>query len=1153
MKEKTTKKIGIFEITTLIIGIIAFAYIINESMPLVNAVTEVQGLSCCEKTKQGAYCQYVSEEECDPTYRDSPSQCEYVDYCKLGCCYSTNTGWCSKATPELLCNGEWTEDRACNIPQCSRGCCLIGRNAIFTTEKNCEVKADFFGTTPDFRPEVDTELECIFLAEREEQGACVFGTKCTIQTKEACTSTGGQWYRDKYCSDSQLNTECIAHDHEQCDEQSVYWYDSCGNREEVKEECSIFEGTICRLIGTEHTCTSIDCEVEIDGKTVKKKNGESWCVYEGTIGEGRDPVGSRHNRHVCFMGEERIEPCQDYRNQICVQSDTDLGNGEVFSEASCRVNQWRQCLDYNTIEDKAKMEERCDENPDCYLKNVYVDKYFSFSYCTPQYPPGFDLTTDVSGKNAELVCAMANQQCTVVYVKDWDGDWDCEANCHCEDAIFTQEMNEFCTSLGDCGAYTNVVGEVTDDGYSVLGAPKLQLRTLEKLSKYAQTIPGQKAEPGNLTGLYGGTDVFVGESEGDIRLGNAMGVMGVGLAVGVASLYAVGYSGPVIQATGHVILGGTSEVGATAMAASQSTVLGAFANVLGAVGAVMATASLLSMVFKMDYGDALAAAALGGAAGVILYMHFAGAGLSEALGVLGVVGLIIAVIIIVLQVVFGVGDTKEKIVTFKCYPWQAPFGGDDCSKCNDFDSCSDYKCQSLGQGCKLINKGTEQQRCVDATPGDVSSPKITPWYDFISEGYEYNDVINNGFELTEEGGKCIPEFTNVQFGVETDRPAQCKIGTSPLEDYDEMLDYFGGSNLYLENHSNMLVIPSVEAIKNQYELTPTQVSGLGDINFYVKCRGVNGKANDAAYVIKTCVRQGPDITAPMITKTQPENNGYIKYNSTEVKAAFWTNEPANCKYSLADKNYDQMENSMICNTNLESGTFYGYLCNATLDVTENTKFYVRCQDISENNNTMTQSYEYNLHRSESELRIVSTYPQDGDTVKAGSEPATLELEVLTSGGAENGKAICSYKFRENAQFIKFYETNSNKHLQTLDSVTDGSYQTWIQCEDVAGNTANTAIKFTLDVDKGSPMVARAYYDSGLKVITDEDAKCAYSTTDARCNFEIGEEEDIEMMSGEGKTHAAPWQTENTYYIKCQDQYGNAPGRCSITIRPYDLI
>ena len=248
-----------------------------------------------------------------------------------------------------------------------------------------------------------------------------------------------------------------------------------------------------------------------------------------------------------------------------------------------------------------------------------------------------------------------------------------------------------------------------------------------------------------------------------------------------------------------------------------------------------------------------------------------------------------------------------------------------------------------------------------------------------------------------------------------------------------------------------------------------------------------------------------------------------------------------------------MENSMICNTNLESGTFYGYLCNATLDVTENTKFYVRCQDISENNNTMTQSYEYNLHRSESELRIVSTYPQDGDTVKAGSEPATLELEVLTSGGAENGKAICSYKFRENAQFIKFYETNSNKHLQTLDSVTDGSYQTWIQCEDVAGNTANTAIKFTLDVDKGSPMVARAYYDSGLKVITDEDAKCAYSTTDARCNFEIGEEEDIEMMSGEGKTHAAPWQTENTYYIKCQDQYGNAPGRCSITIRPYDLI
>ncbi len=1143
--EQTQKGTGLFEIMILIIGVMAFAYTVHESMPLVSAVTEIQGLSCCEKTNQGAYCQYVPEEDCNSQYRDAPSQCEYVDYCKLGCCYSQDTGWCSKATPKLLCDGEWSEDKNCNIPQCSRGCCLIGRNALFTTDKNCEIKAGFFGTTPDFRPEIDSELECIFLAEREEQGACVFGSSCSIQTKESCSRTGGEWYKDRYCSDPQLKTSCIAHDSEGCDDQNVYWYDSCGNREEIKEECSIFEGTICRLQGTEHACKSIDCEVEINGKKVTKKNGESWCVYEGTIGEGRDPVGSRHNRHICFMGEERAEPCQDFRNQICVQSDTDLGNGQIFTEAACRVNQWRQCIDYNTIEDKQIMEERCDKNPDCFLKETNVDEYFSFSYCTPHYPPGFDLTTDVSGKNAELVCAMANQKCTVVYVKDWDGDWDCEANCDCEKVEFTQKMNEFCTSLGDCGAYTNVVGEVTGDGYSVTRAPKLSLTFLESLSKFAEVIPGQKADPGNLSALYGGIDVFASDEEGgNYGVGNALGVGGIALMLSAYTWVGAGLT--ITEMVSNAAWAGSY------MGQAGST-LGAFANVLGAVGAAFAGASLISLIFGIDYGDALAISA---GITVVSYMYLTsqavGMSAMQAFSFLGLIGIIIIVIVLILTEIFGIGDTKEKTVTFNCYPWQAPFGGDDCNQCNNFDSCSEYKCQSLGQGCKLINKGTDEQRCIDATSGDTSSPVITPWYDFISEGYEYSDVRNSGFKLAEEGGSCIPEFTNVQFGIETDRPAQCKIGVSPMDEYNDMADYFGGSNLYVENHSNMLVIPSIEAIQNEFNLTPIQVNSLGEFNFYVKCRGANGKANDASYVIKSCVREGPDITAPMITKTEPENNGYIKYNATELNAAFWTNEPANCKYSLADKSYNEMENSMICNTNLESGTFYGYLCNATLDVTSNTQFYVRCRDLSENQNTMTQSYEYNLQRSTSELRIISTDPEDGEVVKAGSEPATLQLEALTSGGAQDGKAICSYKFREEAQFVKFYETSSNRHLQILNSVSDGDYQVWIECVDVAGNRADKTFKFTLDVDQGSPMVARVYYDNGLKLVTNENAKCAYSITNSRCNFEM-DDEDAEMMSGEGKTHTAPWQTENAYFIKCEDEYGNAPGRCSITVRPYDLI
>jgi hypothetical protein len=578
--------------------------------------------------------------------------------------------------------------------------------------------------------------------------------------------------------------------------------------------------------------------------------------------------------------------------------------------------------------------------------------------------------------------------------------------------------------------------------------------------------------------------------------------------------------------------------------------LGAFGNALGAVAGAMAIASILAGEFGMDYDDALAVT-LGVVGAIIIIAGIQN--IAATLSWLGPIGFIIAILVWLYSEIVGVGDTKEKIVSFKCYPWQAPTGGDDCSKCGDFSDCSQYKCQSLGQGCEFINKGTEHQRCVDMTPRyDASSPIISPFYDIITEGFEYSKVQSNGFELKETGKSCIPEFTTVLFGVETDRPAQCKIGTDPLETYDEMIEYFGGSNLYLENHTNILVIPSIESLKNEFNLTPVQVNKLGEFNFYVKCKGVNGKANDAAYVIKSCVREGPDLTAPMITKVDPEK-GYVGFNATELKATFWTNEPSNCKYSSFDLKYSEMENQMVCQNSLNNQDFYGFPCNTTFSVADNERFFVRCRDLSENQNTMTESYVYELIRSESNLRIVLTDPEDGEIIRAASEPATVNLEVLTAGGAEDGKAICSYKFRESAQYVKFFDTSSNKHLQVFNSVMGGEYGVWIECEDVADNIARTVINFTLYVDTDAPGIARVYYENGLKIITNEDTTCAYSFVDSRCSFDIEESEDVFLMPGTGKKHTADWQTENTYYIKCMDQYNNRPGRCSIVVRPYDIL
>ena len=118
----------------------------------------------------------------------------------------------------------------------------------------------------------------------------------------------------------------------------------CGN-------CDRFLGSMCsetsvlgkKIDGGGFICKDLSC---VDEAGKKRKNGESWCVYDGAIGDGRGVVGSRHWRRMCVDGEIKIEACADYRGQICVESE--MSNQEkTFSIASCKTNLWRDCLKYN--------------------------------------------------------------------------------------------------------------------------------------------------------------------------------------------------------------------------------------------------------------------------------------------------------------------------------------------------------------------------------------------------------------------------------------------------------------------------------------------------------------------------------------------------------------------------------------------------------------------------------------------------------------------------------------------------------------------------------------------------------------------------------------------------------------------------------------
>ncbi len=1217
------------------LGLIILQKIRQPILPMVSAQEDaLAGWACCEKNNNGAFCTYRPESECNANsiFQISPTECEETNFCKLGCCIG-NSGICSARTAKTNCNGEWFEDASCNIQECKRGCCVLGDESKFITEKNCEIESGFLGIATDFKNDVQTEVSCLYLTGGEVQGACVLETEqdfeitknCIFTTSSNCDIRKGNFYANTFCSNSNLNTTCTAHNYTGCFESKdeVYWYDSCGNKEDIKESCSIFLGTRCGQyrpnVDTEpdtgdYVCRDLSCNVEIDGKVVNKKNGESWCEYEGCIGEGKDPVGSRHVRHICYFGEEKTEACDDFRNQICVQSDTSLAGGETFSEASCRVNRWRSCYEYNN-EEKG-MAEKCAENPDCIIKGVHIDE-FSFDVCVPNYPPGFefwrnDPTKDNydQSRNGEIECSFATQKCPVVYVKRITG-WECEINCDCEKSIFTQQMNDLCISLGDCGGYINFNGDYTDDGYTS-GAGRIKEEQYKACAEYQ---PGQKpAEPGNFSfSQILGIPEGVGEGEvaqpnamlgmlgtgiGAIGLmrkvgiigGTAAGVGGIAAATSIADLSYVTSTGETFQGidalamsadnylmegagqltipqvdkttaimnletgqiadtlpNGQTVISDSSTLqgGAQQSGGILSRVPSSVWNALSAIGAGLSVASFLQAGFGIDAGMSYA---IGGVVGITTFIGLqAEAAWAGYMGWIGL-GLTIA------SLIMGLGKTKIKYVKFSCMPWQPQTGGLNCDLCNTNDilgvQCSEYRCKSLGQTCEFINPRTEDEKCITNDPNDVSSPKIKPLYNNITPGYEYKNVNDNSFEIKSTSNECIPEYTILNFGIETDKSARCRIGYNITDTYEEMPEFFGGKNSFLTEHKMQLAVPSPSAFKNRYNLTDEEVEALGQINYFVKCENVNGISNTIPFVIRTCVKPGPDLTAPMITKTIPEL-AYVKYGETEKQIQVYTNEPADCKWdNESNKEYEDMENSMSCLEGFEDYGLFGWPCIANLTgVDVNNKLYFKCKDqpwfagtINESDrNAMTEDYEYNLQLSNTPLIIEDFRPETGTEIISGIEPVSIELKIRTSGGVD-GTSNC--KWEGNGYSDDFSELNSNIHIYAITSATRGDYDIKFTCEDKAGNIAENSTSFKIKIDSSGPRIIRIFYSGGLKVTTDENAECRYMLTN-KFNWE-----NATSMSGTGLEHTADWQLK-TYYVQCKDEYGNKGGKTQI--KPYSLM
>ncbi len=1252
------KIISIFEIAILVMASIAISYLIGKTNLLDNDINnkeskftiilrnlliswlgknlvsaeEVQGLWTCPKNKQGSFCQeYISTQcaancdtECILTRRENTKECE------LGTCIDSSEGTCAQGTPKKICGEQqgllWDERTVQEIPACRPGCCVIGTQTSFVNSMQCDVLRDKLGVNAEFKPEITNELACIALANPNVEGACLleeveFGKRaCKRTTKENCQKLAGDFRQGFLCSNNKaLNSTCTAQARTGCfgDKDEVYWFDSCGNVENIydfirknelkdlgkiigkSESCSLSTKTDpfarqstcgnCDYItgskcGTKqpqdkapasgnYVCRDLSC---VDENKKKWKHGESWCAYEGQIGtdgkEGTneqrsaDIVGSEHYKKLCLNGEIRTERCGNARNQICSQSTTEQGE---FSSAACRINQWQLCVDANLEDSAEKVKKECGKYTDCYLKSVDLIKggrgNFAFDICVPRYPPGFNLQ---DSETAESICGLASINCKYVKTKKLFGGSK-KVNKLCREKDYTETMNNLCISLGDCGAKYNVAGEFSDDGYRVNNNdfPELDSDYKSKLKNYLTPKTGQKAPPLNeeeLIALFG-LPAQIGEpgeekGMGDIleTFGAVSGALGTLAAAGAEAGLFGGISGIISPSSLSLSLGSWASVAAGALIGAAAT---AYLISLTGIDKGLPTPFTLALV---------AAGAYAGGAAALGIISSSPAALGGACAFSACIVIVIIVVIIVVLTILGIGKSKKVTVEFQCLPWQPPRGGADCGKCksekDDGLPCSKYKCESLGQTCQFVNEGSDEEACVNVAPNDVGAPVISPDKSVLLEGYSYNDVSQNGYRLQglEKNG-CVPVFNQIKIGINTNEYAQCKVENKHTNKFEEMNHYFHASGKIESsskklNHTRIFAIPSKETFENEDELTNDpeinpdnekfeddfmRPDASGNVNLYVRCSDAAGNANVNEYAINFCVSPEPDRTAPLITQFIPPSPAYVAQTTTNKQVIFYLNEPAECKWSLGDKDYGVMENAASCLNDFADQTPFGWQCNMTLSsptIEEKEKsHYIRCKDqpflnesAGEIRNKNAESHNYTLIKTITPLEIVSIKPNG--TIFTNGNIASVTLEVETEGGAPESNRYCKYTIRSFSD--NFKETGTDLHKQTFSSlIAPASYNFPIRCYDVAGNEDTGNAEFKIEVDNSGPAITRVYDLQGLNVITNENSMCAFSLNSCSFSFANGT-----LMSGNEKAHSSSFDNGITHYVICKDTFGNL-GSC----------
>ena len=1194
--------------------------------------------ACCEQTKSGDSCVYTDKNNCNKDFRTSLTTCENTNYCSLGTCIYDKEGECFSNTPKSLCEknkGVWSSEFIDDILQCKRGCCQISNQCSFVTQAKCKSETSKFPyVSMLFNKDVNNEAQCIDQCRSEEKGACVSNDgSCTFTTRNSCIEksetvldngtkatlkTG--FHVNVLCSNPLLGTNCARQQKTNCLNEKVYWFDSCGNPENVYDSnkdksynngfileesksciltkpndvncgnCNYAQGNLCgkspssvNMKFGEYSCNDLSCKqtttnIASPDSNGVKETGESWCLYDARVGFGQDVVGSRHYRSLCLNGEEVVEPCKDFREEICIQGTSGAINnfnlGQAFKiqdgylEAACRTNRFKECNTCNSVGGNCggecnnyKGQERvacckqtcCNnvENKDCYFMPSGVSD--SGGMCVPMVPPGLRFwesgekgggSKEGTQTGAQSVCSEGSNSCDVKFVRGGTArigigglgtaeDWECVGNCQCLDKSWAVAAAIQCKARGDCGAKYNIQGKFTSGGIGVDAEDEygnsinLGQKDFEDWSTLAKQDL-RKDDPTNLGAFFARTwpafIVIFGTATAASIFSSSFSAFGSGLILGPKFVTILGQ--PTVEST-------FLEAFRTGIQTKNLNLvpnLGPNGGAMFAEGFVPDSATQLLYTSQSDKvawywadasGKALAPAT---DAQVALATETFSSGIVTAtIALLQVINILswLYTIYSLADIIFK--ESKTVTMSVNCSPWEAPKGGEDCEKCNESGkTCSEYSCRSLGSLCRLINQGTEDEKCIAQSQLDVNSPIITA---IKPKNLEIQEQKNQGYIIK----TLIKPFTPVELGISTDEPSKCKFDSNISIKFENMKNEFG-DNLYRYNHTLLFSLPS--------ELQQEQVLKLtngGKYNLYVKCKDSNDNANERDYYIRFEVDKGSDLTPPNIELTSIKNNGFVANDVKDIGLDIFVTEPSECRWDTKDVDFDLMNQRFICPTSglqvtpIKQG-LYG--CGALLNNLQKGKntFYFRCKDKPGQNsdrNVNKESYKFELTKTE-KLTITSALPT-GRVFQSNPK-----LVVKTSSGAENGISICGISTNKNvilANIPLFLNTNSTEHTQQLRNLKKGSYTYYITCVDKAGNVDKKDLSFDVISEvTNQNVISQIYKDTKTNLLiigTNEDSSCQFDSK----QFSFGD--GIAMTDPNTKNHQT-LLTNNIYYVICKD-------------------